>query len=193
MPKERDIATKQTRSGKPTAHLPVNALATARETSLFEWTLTLDGLVENPSVFPLEQFNALPQVTDLSDFPGVSPQSKYDCQWTGVAFTMICDLVQPKPEARFVSFTSVDGSSASVPLAHCLDDEVLVATQFAGEPIAHEHGGPIRIIIPTLSASKGTKAVKNITFFAEKPPGFHPEHDRHDWQEPAPRLRPRKE
>jgi len=157
---------------KLTTGFPVLDLGVQPDIPLTEWTLTLDGLVEKPTVFSWEQFNALPQVTDLSDFHCVTSWSKYDCQWTGVAFTTLFELVQPKPEAKFVYFTSYDGYSTNVPLDRCLDDDVLVATRFGGEPVSREHGGPARIIIPKLYAWKGAKFVKTISFLAEDRLGF---------------------
>ena len=157
---------------KLTTGFPVLDLGVQPDIPLTEWTLTVDGLVENPLVFSWERFNALPQVTDLSDFHCVTSCSKYDCQWTGVAFTTLFELVQPKPEAKFVYFTSYDGYSTNVALDRCLDDDVLVATKFGGEPVSREHGGPARIIIPKLYAWKGAKFVKNITFLAEDRLGF---------------------
>ena len=157
---------------KLTTGFPVLDLGVQPEISLHEWTLTVDGLVANPAVLSWAQFNALPQVTDESDFHCVTSWSKYDCTWSGVAFTSLFELVAPKPEAKFVYFTSYDGYSTNVPLAHCLDDDVLVATQFAGEPVTREHGGPARIIIPKLYAWKGAKFVKSITFLAEDRLGF---------------------
>ena len=88
------------------------------------------------------------------------PWSKYDCRWAGVAFFTLVDLVRPKPEARFVYFTSYDGYSTNTALENCLDDDVLVATQFDGKPITKEHGGPARVIIPKLYAWKGAKFVR---------------------------------
>ncbi len=157
---------------KLTTGFPVLDLGVRPEIPLNEWTLTIDGLVENPTAFSWEQFNALPQVTDLSDFHCVTTWSKYDCQWTGVAFTTLFEIAQPKPEAKFVYFTSYDGYSTNVPLTNCLDDDVLVATRFGGEPVSLEHGGPARIIIPKLYAWKGAKFVKSITFLAEDRLGF---------------------
>lgn len=59
-----------------------------------------------------------------------------------------------------------------MPLAACLDDDVLVATKFGGAPVTREHGGPARIIIPKLYAWKGAKFVKSLTFLAEDRLGF---------------------
>ena len=89
-----------------------------------------------------------------------------------MAFTTLFELVQPKPGAKFVYFTSYDGYSTNVPLELCLDDDVLVATKFGGEPVTREHGGPARIIIPKLYAWKGAKFVKTLSFLAEDRLGF---------------------
>ena len=157
---------------KLTTGFPVLDLGVQPAIPLTEWTLSLDGLVAKPVTLDWAAFNALPQVTDVSDFHCVTTWSKYDCRWDGVAFTTLFELAQPKPEAKFVYFTSYDGYSTNVPLEHCLDDDVLVATQFDGAPVSREHGGPARVIIPKLYAWKGAKFVKTITFLAEDRLGF---------------------
>ena len=157
---------------KLTAGFPVLDLGVQPEVALNEWTLSVNGLVARPAVFSWEDFNALPQVEDVSDFHCVTTWSKYDCRWGGVAFTSIYEYVQPAPEAQFVYFTSFDGYSTNVPLARCLDDDVLIATQFDGAPLPREHGGPARVIIPKLYAWKGAKFVNGISFLAEDKLGF---------------------
>jgi DMSO/TMAO reductase YedYZ molybdopterin-dependent catalytic subunit len=157
---------------KLTAGFPVLDLGVQPDVPLAEWRLTIDGLVEKPVALDWKDLNALPQVTDVSDFHCVTTWSKYDCEWSGVAFTTLFELVEPKPAAKFVYFTSYDGYSTNVPLAHCLDDDVLLATKFGGEPVSREHGGPARIIIPKLYAWKGAKFVKTITFLEEDRLGF---------------------
>jgi DMSO/TMAO reductase YedYZ molybdopterin-dependent catalytic subunit len=129
-------------------------------------------LVEHPTVLSWADFNALPQVSDVSDFHCVTTWSKYDCRWDGVPFTALYERVQPTAEARFVYFTSYDGYSTNVPLEQCLDDDVLIATRFDGAPLPLEHGGPARVIIPKLYAWKGAKFVKAISFLAEDKLGF---------------------
>lgn len=157
---------------KLTTGFPVLDLGVQPEVPLADWSLTLDGLVEKPVTLNWSQFSAQPQVTDVSDFHCVTTWSKYVCRWSGVAFTTLFELAQPKPEAKYVYFTSYDGYSTNVPLEHCLDDDVLIATQFDGAPVTREHGGPARVIIPKLYAWKGAKFVKTITFLAEDRLGF---------------------
>ena len=157
---------------KLTTAFPVLDLGTQPEIPPAEGRLKIDGLVEHPAVLNWPAFNALPQVDDVSDFHCVTTWSKYDCRWGGVALTTLYELVQPKPEARFVYFTGFDGYSTNIALDRCLDDDVLVATRFDGAPLPREHGGPARVIIPKLYAWKGTKFVSGITFLAEDKLGF---------------------
>ncbi len=157
---------------KLTKGFPVLDLGIQPEIPIAQWTLTVDGLVAKPQSLSWETFNQLPQVEDVSDFHCVTTWSKFDCRWGGVAFTTLYELAAPKPEARFVYFTSYDGYSTNAPLEACLDDDVLVATHFDGAPLPREHGGPARVIIPKLYAWKGAKFVKAITFLERDKLGF---------------------
>jgi DMSO/TMAO reductase YedYZ molybdopterin-dependent catalytic subunit len=155
-----------------TGGFPVLDLGVQPEIPLGEWTLTLDGRVESPTVLSWAQFSALPRVEDVSDFHCVTTWSKFDCRWGGVALTTLYELARPGPGVRHVYFTSYDGYSSNVPLERCLDDDTLVATSFNGAPLALEHGAPARVIIPKLYAWKGAKFVKAITFLSEDRLGF---------------------
>jgi DMSO/TMAO reductase YedYZ molybdopterin-dependent catalytic subunit len=157
---------------KLTTGFPVLDLGIQPEIPLSEWKLTVNGLVERPTVLSWSEFNALPQVNDTSDFHCVTTWSRYDCRWSGVAFTTLYERAQPHPEAKYVYFTGFDGYSTNVPLAACLDDDVLIATSFDGAPLPREHGGPARVIIPKLYAWKGAKFVSGITFLADDKLGF---------------------
>lgn len=157
---------------KLTTGFPVLDLGIQPEIPLTEWKLSVNGLVERATAFSWADFNALPQVDDISDFHCVTTWSKYDCRWGGVAFTTLYEHVQPAPEARYVYFTGFDGYSTNVALTACLDDDVMIATRFDGAPLPREHGGPARVIIPKLYAWKGAKFVSGITFLAEDKLGF---------------------
>lgn len=157
---------------KLTTGFPVLDLGIQPEITTEHWTLTLDGLVEETKTLSWQDFNALPQVEDVSDFHCVTTWSKYDCRWGGVAFTTLYELAKPKPEAKFVYFTSYDGYSTNLPLEKCLDDDVLIATRFEEKPLPREHGGLARVIVPKLYAWKGAKFVKTITFLERDKLGF---------------------
>ncbi len=155
-----------------TQGFPVLDLGLRPEISLGEWRLEVGGEVAAPRTFTWEEFSGLEQFEDVSDFHCVTTWSKFDCRWRGVAFFTLVELVRPNPGVEHVIFTSYDGYTTNVRLADCLDDDVLIATQFDGKPVTREHGGPARVIIPKLYAWKGAKFVRQIEFAAEDKLGF---------------------
>lgn len=157
---------------KLTTNFPVLDLGIKPEVPLEDWSLEIKGEVTHPLKLTWEEFQELPQVEDTSDFHCVTTWSRYDCAWRGVALTELFERVQPTEAAKFVYFTSYDGYTTNVPLERCLDDDVLIATQFDGEPLTREHGGPARVIIPKLYAWKGAKFVREIDFLSEDKLGF---------------------
>ena len=71
------------------------------------------GDVENPFTLTWDQFLALPQVDDVSDFHCVTTWSRYDNHWRGVRFKTIAELAVPKDDARFVLCTGYDSMPGS--------------------------------------------------------------------------------
>lgn len=155
-----------------TTGFPVLDLGIRPAIDLANWSLTVDGAIAQPQQWTWETFNALPKVTDTSDMHCVTTWSKFDCGWEGVAFTTICERVQPLPEARFVWFEGFDDYTVNVPLGALLDDDVLLATHFDGAPLSVEHGWPLRVIVPKLYAWKGAKWVRRVHFMTEDKLGF---------------------
>ncbi|MEW6158381.1 MAG: sulfite oxidase-like oxidoreductase [Verrucomicrobiota bacterium] len=153
-------------------NFPVLDLGVQPEIPLERWELKIHGRVENPVTLKWEQFLALPQFKDVSDFHCVTTWSQFDLEWEGVAFFTIADLVKPKPEATHVFFKSHDGYSTNNPLDACLDDDVLIAHKLWGKPIPKEHGGPARVIIPKRYAWKGAKFIREIVFLDRDILGF---------------------
>jgi DMSO/TMAO reductase YedYZ molybdopterin-dependent catalytic subunit len=153
-------------------NFPVLDLGVRPSVSLAEWRLKIHGHVENPVTLDWQQFLALPQFKDISDFHCVTTWSQFDMEFKGVAFFTIADLVKPKPEATHVFFKSYDGYSSNNPLDVCMDDDVLIAHEYKGNPLSLDHGGPARVIIPKRYAWKGAKFVREITFLDRDILGF---------------------
>jgi DMSO/TMAO reductase YedYZ molybdopterin-dependent catalytic subunit len=153
-------------------NFPVLDLGIRPEISLPTWTLKIGGQVENPVTLNWEQFLALPQFKDVSDFHCVTTWSVFDMEFEGVAFFTLADLVKPKPEAKHVFFKSYDGYSTNNPLAACLDDDVMIAHKWNGQPLVKDHGGPARVILPKRYAWKGAKFIREISFLDRDILGF---------------------
>jgi DMSO/TMAO reductase YedYZ molybdopterin-dependent catalytic subunit len=158
---------------------PVLDLGDLPEIDLATWRLEVGGLVENPLTFTWEQFNALPQVDDVSDFHCVTTWSRYDNHWRGVRFRTIAELAVPTDDAKFVLCSGYDfmpGTdvpyTTNLPLERAVEDDVLLVHTWEGRPLPHEHGGPLRMITPKLYAWKGTKWIRRIDFLAQNQRGF---------------------
>ena len=151
---------------------PVLDLGVHPEVSPTEWKLKIHGHVANPVTLSWDDFMALPQFEDRSDFHCVTTWSKFDVDWQGVSFFTLVELVKPKPTAAHVFFKSYDGYSTNNPLEVCMDDDVLIAHSANGHPLSVEHGGPARVIIPKRYAWKGAKFIREITFLDRDVLGF---------------------
>ncbi|MBM3566773.1 MAG: sulfite oxidase-like oxidoreductase [Alphaproteobacteria bacterium] len=137
-----------------------------------QWQLTVTGAVENPVNWGWDDFMAQPQSDVVSDIHCVTSWSLYDSRWSGVTAPNFLAAVRPKPEVRFVVFHSKDGYTTNVPLDRFSAPDVVLAHAWNGESITREHGGPMRIVIPSLYFWKSAKWVRQISFHAEDRPGF---------------------
>lgn len=151
---------------------PVLDLGIHPELPLDQWTLAVSGLVEHPFTWTWEQFLAQPQAELVTDFHCVTTWSTFDNAWKGVLFRHVMRTAMPKPDAKFVYFTSYDNYSTNLPLEACDDDDVLLIHRWNGKPLPKEHGGPVRMHVPKRYAWKGAKWVKEIIFSAEDRPGY---------------------
>jgi DMSO/TMAO reductase YedYZ molybdopterin-dependent catalytic subunit len=163
---------------------PVLDLGVLPEIETKDWLIEVDGLVENRLVWNWTDFMAQPAFSDVSDIHCVTAWSRFDNQWDGVSARHILALAKPKPDARFVVFHSYDDYTTNLPLADFDDDDVLIAHSWQGQPLAREHGGPMRAIVPKLYFWKSAKWVKRIELLAWDEPGFWEERGYHDHGDP---------
>ena len=74
---------------------PVLDLGEQPDVSPGAWNLDIGGLIENPTTLTWNQFMALPQVDDVSDFHCVTTWSRYNNHWRGVRFRTIAEIAVP--------------------------------------------------------------------------------------------------
>ena len=158
---------------------PVLDLGDVPDVPLASWRLEIGGRVHNPTTLAWSDFLALPQVDDVSDFHCVTTWSRFDNHWRGVRMRDLAELVVPDGDASHVFFTGYDVQpgtdipyTTNLPLARATEDDVLLVHTWEGQPLPREHGGPVRVITPTLYAWKGTKWVRRIEFLDRDRRGF---------------------
>ena len=148
------------------------------------WCFKVEGEVEEPLDLSWAEFQALPRTVQTSDFHCVTTWSKYDVDWDGVKFVDLAAMVRPTAAARFVIAHGFDDYTTNVPLADCLDEDVILVDRLYGEPLPLEHGGPMRLIVPALYAWKSAKFLSKLVFIAEDQPGFWEQRGYHDRGDP---------
>jgi DMSO/TMAO reductase YedYZ molybdopterin-dependent catalytic subunit len=139
------------------------------------WSLTLDGLVANPTTWSLRELKALAGTEDdtyRGDIHCVTTWSKLDTSFTGIRLDTLLAVAQPLPEATFVVEESTTRYRTNLPIADVTDGKAWIVWEHEGKPLSREHGGPVRMIVPHLYFWKSAKWISKITFLDHDQPGF---------------------
>jgi DMSO/TMAO reductase YedYZ molybdopterin-dependent catalytic subunit len=155
-----------------TSKWPVLDLGEQPHISLKEWKLTIDGTVKHPVVLSWDDFMALPQTEDTSDFHCVTTWSKLNMNWKGVRMLDLAALVEPAENATHIMCYGYDDYTTNLSLEEALKPDVLLVHTVEGKPLPEEHGGPVRMITPQLYAWKGSKWINRIEFLTKNRLGF---------------------
>lgn len=137
-----------------------------------QWSLKVWGEVENPVSLTWKEFLALPRTDTVSDFHCVTTWSKMDARWGGVLMTDLLAFVRPKPAAAFVIQHCAEEYTTNTSLLEASTPDAILACELDGAPLPLEHGGPMRMVIPTLYAWKSGKFLRGLEFSAVDKPGF---------------------
>lgn len=151
---------------------PVLDLGVKPQVNPRDWRLTVDGACESSVTLTWEDFQAMEQVEDVSDFHCVTTWSRMDLRWRGVRFADLAALAVPTEKARYVMCHAYDGYSTNLPLVEALKPDVLLVHTVDGGPLPRDHGGPVRMITPQLYAWKGAKWINRIEFMERDKAGF---------------------
>lgn len=134
------------------------------------WSLTIDGAVTAAASWSWDAFRELPSETFTVDIHCVTKWSKLGTTWGGVSLDRLLEAVAT--EANFVSVSCEGGYTTNLPLADLTGGKAWVAHTFEGQPLAPEHGGPARLLVPHLYLWKSAKWLRRLTLTVADQPGF---------------------
>ena len=155
-----------------TAKFPVLTHGEVPEINIAEWRFRVFGLVEREIAWTLDEFMLLPQTTIHEDFHCVTTWSRFDDDWTGVLFKDLVKHIALKPEAKFVMQHAYGGYTTNLSMQVMLEEDVLFAHTYNGEPLPRKHGGPMRVFTPRRYAWKGAKWIRALELLDRDKPGF---------------------
>ena len=165
------------------------------------WRLEVDGLVERPASFSLEELlRAFPwrevaatlvcaglrrdEYLYLGPLPGElpwGPEPISTGRWAGVALSDLLHAVGVRDRARYVEFTGLDsverhgrrfGFGGSIDLAKALAGEVVLAHELNGAPLPAAHGFPVRAMVPGWIGARSVKWLGRVTLREDPSPNY---------------------
>ncbi|MHB0878982.1 MAG: sulfite oxidase-like oxidoreductase [Anaerolineae bacterium] len=155
-----------------TPDFPVLSAGPTPPIALADWSLTIEGLVSRPVHWTWQEFLQLPAQTYTVDIHCVTKWSKLDTVWKGVSLDTLFEAVDLDREAAFVMAHSYGGYSSNVPLSEVVSGQAFVAYEYGGMPLAPEHGGPARLVVPHLYFWKSAKWIRSLQLMERDKPGF---------------------
>jgi DMSO/TMAO reductase YedYZ molybdopterin-dependent catalytic subunit len=155
-----------------TVKFPILTFGETPDIATKVWRFRVWGEVEEPITWTWEDFMKFPQTTIHADFHCVTRWSRFDDDWTGVLFKDLVNFIKVKPSAQFVMQHAYGGYTTNNSMDVMLNEDVIFAHTFNGQPLLREHGGPMRVFTPRRYAWKGAKWVNGLEFLREDRPGF---------------------
>ncbi len=154
--------------------------AGAAEVNPHDYRLMINGLVDKPLIFTLEDIKRFPRTNRIfflecsansgMEWRGAQlngcqfTQGMIHCvEYTGVPLKLILEEAGLKPNAKWLMPEGGDaaGMNRSLPIHKALDD-CLVAFKMNGEALRPEHGYPVRLVVPGWEGSMWVKWLRRI-------------------------------
>jgi len=149
------------------------------------WHVTIDGLVEKPGVYPLEDVLKGMEIEErIYRFRCVEAWSMV-IPWNGFMLRDLLKRVGVKPEAKYVAFETLHRPEEmpgqkypvlkwpyreGLRLDEAMHPLTLLATGLYGKPMPNQNGAPIRLVVPWKYGFKSIKSIVRISLVKEQPP-----------------------
>ncbi len=147
-----------------------------QEKNFGDYRLAVDGLVERPQSFTLDQLRAAPSRTQITRHDCVEGWSCI-AKWQGVPLSHILDQAGVKPEARYVMFHCFDALTKSlsgeeiyyesIDLVDARHPQTILAYAMNGEPLPVANGAPLRVRVERQLGYKMAKYIKRIELISD--------------------------
>jgi DMSO/TMAO reductase YedYZ molybdopterin-dependent catalytic subunit len=155
-----------------TSDFPVLSAGPTPRTPLDRWNFEINGLVSKSVRWSWAEFQLLPSQHFTVDIHCVTKWSKMDTEWVGVSIDTLLEFVEVDPNAHYVLAFCDGGYTTNMPLSEIINGKAFIGYQYNGAPLAPEHGGPARLVVPALYFWKSAKWVRGLTLIEKDNPGF---------------------
>mgnify|MGYP000844150682 CR=1 FL=1 len=148
------------------------------------WTIHVEGLVNKPKTFDLDDLAKLAPAEDRVYRHRCVEAWSMVIPWLGFPLAKLLEAVEPQSTAKFVKFVTLydpkrmPGQREDVlqwpyqeglRLDEALHPLTLLATGLYGKPLLPQNGAPLRLVVPWKYGFKGIKSITHIVLMADQP------------------------
>lgn len=148
------------------------------------WTVSVEGLVNKPKTFDLDELLKFPQEDRVYRLRCVEGWSMV-IPWVGFPLAALLARVEPTSQAKYVAFQTLYDPKRmpnqntgvldwpyveGLRLDEAIHPLTILATGLYGETLPPSDGAPIRLVVPWKYGFKSIKSVVKISLVAEEPP-----------------------
>ena len=161
---------------------PVLSAGPTPHTSLTHWDLSMHDATGRLTRWTWEEFRALPHEPITVDIHCVITWSKFDTRWKGSRSTRCWRTSRPTPRSSWPAVTAATPRTCRWRTSSTAARGS--STTYGGEPLAPEHGGPARLLVPHLYFWKSAKWLRRLTLLDHDEPGFWETFGYHNYGDP---------
>ena len=149
------------------------------EIDLAEWRLEVEGMVQKPGSYTLQQIASLPKKIMNTKHCCVEGWS-INVKWGGSSLRSFLEFVGADLNARYIHARCGDDYYTTYDMPSALHPQTLLCYEAYSKPLALGHGAPVRITIPTKLGYKSAKWVSKLIITNKKMGGYW-EDQGYDW------------
>jgi len=149
---------------------PVLSAGPTPRTPLAAWDFSILEGSDQRKRWTWDEFRGLPHETVTADIHCVTKWSKLDTKWEGVSVDEL--LAQVHHDANYLMAFCDGGYTTNLPIEDVLGGKAWVTYTYDGQPLASQHGGPARLLVPHLYFWKSAKWIRGFRLLDKDEPGF---------------------
>jgi DMSO/TMAO reductase YedYZ molybdopterin-dependent catalytic subunit len=165
-----------------TPDFPVLSAGPTPHTKEQDWTFSIRRGGKEQKSWTWTELHELPIEQVTADIHCVTRWSKLDTRWQAVSIDALLGQVQT--DAKYVLAFCDGGYTTNLPVADVTGGQAWLAFGYDGQPLAPEHGGPARLLVPHLYFWKSAKWVRGLDLLDRDQPGFWETYGYHMYGDP---------